>query len=181
MAGRGTLHLVVGPSGAGKDMLIDAARAARPDLFVPRRAITRPADAGGEAHDALSPEAFAAAAASGAFALHWQAHGLHYGIPAAIEARLAAGLPVLANVSRSVIEAARGRFVPLRILHVTAPAAVLAVRLAGRGRESAAQIAARLARAPYAVPSGPDVWTIDNGGTPQAGIDAFLAALAPTA
>jgi ribose 1,5-bisphosphokinase len=179
MAGRGTLHLVVGPSGAGKDTLIDAVRARRPDLFIPRRVITRPADAGGEAHDALSPEAFASAAAAGAFALHWQAHGLCYGIPAGIEAVLAAGRPVLANVSRTVIDTARARFTPLRILFVTAPAPVLAKRLAGRGRESVGEIAERLARAPYAVPSGPDVWLIDNSGTEQAGTAAFEEALAP--
>ena len=178
MAARGTLHLVVGPSGAGKDMLIDAARAARPDLVVARRAITRPADAGGEAHDAMTPEAFAQAAEAGAFALHWQAHGLSYGIPARIETALAAGQSVLANVSRSVIDAARARFAPLRVLFVTAPADVLAARLAGRGRETADDIAERLARAPFAEPHGPDVWRIDNGGTRDAGVAAFLAAIA---
>ena len=179
MARRGTLHLVVGPSGVGKDMLIDAARTARPDLLYPRRTITRPADAGGEAHRAMTPQAFAAAVAEGAFALHWQAHGLHYGVPACIEPALANGRPVLVNVSRGVIDAARARFSPLRVLSVTAPPAALAERLAGRGRESAADIAARLARAPYLLPSGADVWPIHNGGTPEEGITAFLAALAP--
>ncbi|MFD1807738.1 hypothetical protein ACFSHQ_04955 [Gemmobacter lanyuensis] len=37
---------VVGPSGAGKDTLMDAACAARPDLRRVRRWITRPAEAG---------------------------------------------------------------------------------------------------------------------------------------
>ena len=50
---RGTLHLVVGPSGVGKDTLIAAARAVRPDLIVPTRMVTRPAGPG-EDHEPVS-------------------------------------------------------------------------------------------------------------------------------
>jgi phosphonate metabolism protein PhnN/1,5-bisphosphokinase (PRPP-forming) len=179
VTGRGTLHLVVGPSGAGKDTLIDAARAARPDIHFPRRVITRPAEAGGEPHVASTAEDFDAAAAAGMFALHWAAHGLRYGIPATIAARLGDGEHVLVNVSRGVVETARGAFDPIRVLVVTAPPAVLATRLAARGRETAEDIARRLARAPYAVPSGEDVYLIENGGPRSAGVARFLSSLAP--
>ncbi len=86
------LVAVVGPSGAGKDTLMGLARA-RLDAdarfrFV-QRAITRPAEAGGEAHRPLSVPAFEAEQAAGAFALSWNVHGLLYGIPRDIEADLA--------------------------------------------------------------------------------------------
>jgi len=175
---RGTLHLVCGPSGVGKDTLIDAARAARPDLVAPRRVVTRPAEAGGEAHRAVDPAAFEAMEARGAFLLSWRAHGLAYGIPAEAGAALAEGRHVLANVSRAVVDEARARAAPVRVLLVTAPAEALARRLAARGREAEAEIARRLARAELEGPTGPDVTTVVNDDL-AAATAAFLAALAP--
>ncbi len=172
------LVLVVGPSGAGKDTLLDAARAALADdarFRFARRVITRPAEAGGEAHEAVTEAEFAARD----FMLAWQAHGLRYGIPADIVADLDAGRVVVANVSRSVIAAAAGRL-PVRVIEVTAPPATLAARLATRGRESAAEIAARLVRS-IAVPPGVAVETVLNDTTPEAGVARFLAALSRAA
>src|SRR5580692_8194818 len=95
------LVLVVGPSGAGKDTLLDAARRAVADdprfRFV-RRVITRPAEAGGEAHEAVTDAEFA----TRDFALAWQAHGLRYGIPADIAADLQSGRVLVANSSRGI-------------------------------------------------------------------------------
>ena len=168
------LVLVVGPSGAGKDTLLDAARAALADdprfRFV-RRVITRPADAGGEAHEAVTEAAFSMRA----FALAWQAHGLRYGIPDDIVADLAAGRVVVANVSRSVIAEAAARF-PVLVIEITAPPAVLATRLAMRGRESAADVTARLART-VAFADGMPIETVMNDATVEAGTARFLAVL----
>lgn len=179
---RGTLFLVVGPSGAGKDSLIDGARArlGQPeDLRFARRIITRPADAGGEDHEPATPEAFAATRDAGGYALWWEAHGLGYGLPADIADDLVNGTDVVANVSRGVIDDARRRFAPLRIIAVTAPDDVLAARLAARGRETAEDIAARLARAGSAMPSGADVAVVENAGTLDAAVAAFCAVLRP--
>jgi ribose 1,5-bisphosphokinase len=51
------IFAVVGPSGAGKDLLIQGALAARPDLRLVRRVITRPADSGAEDHEAATEDA----------------------------------------------------------------------------------------------------------------------------
>ena len=180
MARRGTLFLVVGPSGAGKDTLIAAARdaLARDTRFVfPRRLITRPPGPAGEDWITISPAAFEAARAEGAFSLHWESHGLSYGVPHCVEAELARGRSVVVNVSRTVVAEARRRFAPVRVIHVTAPAVVLAARLARRGRERPAEIAERLRREACSPPEGPDVTTIDNGGALEPAVAAFLAAL----
>lgn len=178
---RGTLHLVVGPSGAGKDTLLAAAMVARPDILFPRRTITRPAEAGGEPHVPATEAEFAAMEAAGAFALSWRAHGLAYGIPMAAADALAAGRHVAVNVSRTVIGKARDRLAPVRVLMVTASPDVLARRLAARGREDAADIAARLAKAGDGRPDWPETRLIVNDGALADGQAALLEALAPRA
>ncbi|MEO1313717.1 MAG: hypothetical protein AAFV27_07560, partial [Pseudomonadota bacterium] len=61
----GQLIAVVGPSGAGKDTVLDAICAARPTFRRVRRVITRPSSAGGEAFDGVTRAEFARRAAMG--------------------------------------------------------------------------------------------------------------------
>jgi phosphonate metabolism protein PhnN/1,5-bisphosphokinase (PRPP-forming) len=174
---RGTLVLVVGPSGAGKDSVIDGARARfanDPSITFPARVVTRPADAGGERHAPVSEADFGRMAAAGAFALWWRAHGLGYGIPRSIEDHLADGRCVVVNVSREAVNEAQRRYAPVKVVVVTAPAAILARRLAARGRESAAEIEERLSCAPETVPAGPGVEIIDNSGDLREAVRRFV-------
>ena len=170
------LFAVVGPSGAGKDTLLAGALAARPDLVLVRRVITRPTEAGGEDFEGVTPADFARRKAAGQFALDWQAHGLSYGIPAA---QIDPARDVLFNGSRAALPAAHARFSGLVVIVVTAPVAVLAERLAARGRETAEDIAQRLQRAGYEVPAGPDVRQVVNDGSVAQGVARLLAALQP--
>lgn len=174
----GTLVLVVGPSGSGKDTLIDGAVAAlgpEAPLRVARRVITRPVTAGGEVHEAVTEAAFLARARAGAFALSWAAHGLHYGIPADIADDLARGVCVLANVSRTVLADAAARF-PVAVVEVTAPPAVLAARLMARGREDGPDVTRRLSRAvAVALPMAAQV--VMNDASVAEGVARMLAAL----
>lgn len=150
----GRLIGVVGPSGVGKDTVMAALAERCPGLGLVRRVITRPEDAGGEVFEGVTADRFEALCQDEAFCLHWAAHGLRYGIPREIEGRLAVGEDLLVNLSRSVLRQAQTRFAGFVTLHLTAPRGVLAERLAARGRESAQQIEARLARSEFALPDG---------------------------
>ncbi|MBI1169946.1 phosphonate metabolism protein/1,5-bisphosphokinase (PRPP-forming) PhnN [bacterium] len=173
----GRVFAVVGPSGAGKDTLLAGAVAASAGLHWARRTITRPESAGGEPFEGVTSPEFERLGAEGAFALQWAAHGLHYGIRNAEFAGLGRGIDVLFNGSRAALSSALHRFPGLIVVRITAPSKVLAERLAARGRESAAQIEARLARACYELPEGLPVIDIANDATPQRGIDRLLNAL----
>jgi phosphonate metabolism protein PhnN/1,5-bisphosphokinase (PRPP-forming) len=177
---RGVLILVVGPSGVGKDTLIDAARAklaAGGQFYFPTRAITRPQDAGGEAHEAITLEAFDAEDARGGFMLSWRAHGLAYGVRADCAEALCVGRHVVLNASRAVIDAARTRYQPMRVISVSASEAALRKRIAARGRESGAEIEERIARAAAFAVSGGDVIQVVNDATLDEGAAGFLRAL----
>ena len=165
------LVLVVGPSGAGKDTLLDGARAALPNARFVRRFITRPAEAGGEDHEPVSEVEFA----QRAFALRWRAHGLCYGIPADIAGDLARGGVVIVNVSRAVVAEAASRF-PAHVIEVTAPPELLAARLSARGRETAADVTSRLARS-VALPDNVPVTRVMNDGSVDDGVARFVAAV----
>jgi phosphonate metabolism protein PhnN/1,5-bisphosphokinase (PRPP-forming) len=172
------LVLVVGPSGAGKDTLLDAARRTLEGdtrfRFV-RRIITRPFDGGVEAHEPADEAGFEARRNAGAFGLFWRAHGFAYGIPADIGIDLEQGRVVVANVSRAVIAEAASRY-RVKVIEITAPAEVLARRLAARGREDAVSAASRLARS-VPVPASVEKETIMNDGTVEQGAKRLAGAL----
>jgi ribose 1,5-bisphosphokinase len=170
------IFAIVGPSGAGKDSLIAGAMARRLDLRLVRRVITRPAEAGGEDFEAVSEAAFRARLKTGAFALHWQAHGLHYGIPVD---QVAGSGDVMFNGSRAALPAALAAFPDLRVILITAPVHLLASRLAARGREAEGDIQSRLVRAGFSLPDGVVATEVINDRTIAEGVDRLLAALQP--
>jgi ribose 1,5-bisphosphokinase len=146
--GPGKLVLVIGPSGAGKDTLLNLARVAcadDPTVVFARRVVTREASSA-EDNEHMSPAAFHDARARGSFAIDWEAHGHAYGLPRSIEDHIRAGRTVIANVSRTVVAALRHAYANVVVVLVTAPADVLAERLAMRQRGSDGNIAKRLAR-----------------------------------
>ncbi len=172
----GRLIAVVGPSGVGKDSVMAGLHQVMPDLFLVRRVITRAPELGGEDYDAVTVPQFQDLTANGAFAVHWGAHGLFYGIPVTVKYQLTKGTDCLANFSRRALIEAADVFPHFVVLNITARPETLARRLDARGRETGTEIADRLAQAEKPLPEGLDVLHLSNDG-PLADTVARAAAL----
>jgi len=160
----GRLIAVVGPSGVGKDSVMRGLHGVMPGVHLVRRVITRAPDLGGEEYDAVSVAEFHDLVENGAFAVHWGAHGLFYGIPQTVRYQVNKGTDCLANFSRKALLAGAAAFPNFLVLNVTAKRETLEARLAGRGRESDAEIAKRLAEADKPLPDGLNVVNLSNDG-----------------
>lgn len=160
----GYLIAVVGPSGVGKDSVIDGILSQAPDVRRLPRIITRDPKLGGEAFTSVSEARFRHMRDAGAFCLHWSAHGLSYGIPTEALNEVRNGAVLIANLSRGMLEEAANVFPAVIVLHLTASPETLADRLASRGREDKEMIARRLARAELTIPDGLTTYEIANEG-----------------
>lgn len=176
----GQLVLVVGPSGAGKDSVLNGARAhfsGDRRVVFPRRFVTRLGNAAAEDHVSITEMEFAMAVADNAFALWWRAHGNFYGIGRSIEGDLAAGAVVAVNCSREVIAEAAQRFPKVLVVEITAPVDVLVSRIVARGRETSEEALRRVARQVADYPPGISLQRIENDGALEQAVSKFCALL----
>ena len=172
-----TLFYIVGASGVGKDALMQYARTSlngSGSVVFAHRYITRPPKSDGENHVYLSPEEFAGRRDKGLFALHWESHGLCYGIGLEIERWMEEGMDVVVNGSRQYLPCARERYPGLQAILIEADPEVIRERLTGRGRETGTEIEQRLLRKPALIQGA---LSIRNDGRLEEGGDALLAIL----
>lgn len=176
---QGRLIAVVGPSGVGKDSVMMGIHEAVPRMHLVRRVITRAPELGGEDYDAVSVAQFDALVRDGAFAVHWGAHGLYYGIPTTVKYQLNKGTDCLVNFSRKALAEAATIFPRFLVLSITAQPETLAQRLASRGRETEEDISKRLAQASKPLPTGAAVINLSNDGPLSQTIARGVALLQP--
>ncbi len=179
----GAWVFVCGPSGAGKDSVIDSAREHLADnrqIVFSQRLMTRAVPAGAD-HLELEPEQFERLRDNDGLAWHWEAHAHHYGVSQRYARQVSWGRVVVVNGSREHV----GRLhvdPKVRVVQVLADPAAIAVRLARRGRDAPEGIASRLARNARLGPVRADLVISNDGALAAAGqrLASYLVSLATT-
>ena len=100
----GTLFLVLGPSGAGKDTCLDGARelmAGSKHTVFAKRWITRDPKKCADLEVPVTPEEMDLKSDMCELALFWEAHDTMYAVGNEVKPQLAQGLNVVVNVSRT--------------------------------------------------------------------------------
>jgi ribose 1,5-bisphosphokinase len=172
------LVYVMGPSGAGKDSLMEAAARRLPRVRLARRLVAGNRGSG-PCDLRVTAEEFARLLEAGGLLFHWRSHGLAYGIRGAEAQGIPPGGLVLVNGSREYLEEAFRLAPGLAACLVTAGREALRERLLKRGREGPEEIERRLLRGEksYRIPEGARVAVIDNSGSLERAAREFCSLL----
>jgi len=173
----GTLFLIVGNSGSGKDSIITGVIKEYPlhlqPLHALKRYITRPSSEF-ECNISLTTEEFKEMERNGEFALKWHIYELYYGIPIEIEKWLEKGHPVIINVSRTIIEEARLKYHNVKVIFVDVPFEITYQRIKDRKREIDDLLKKRIERARKNQKFPDADFVIDNSGDLNSAITQCL-------
>lgn len=143
------LYYLVGPSGAGKDTLLNEIKQKQYSDHQPtvgHRYITRTPTINDENHIQLSTFDFNRRKDSGLFLFDWTSHGYQYAIGKEVKKWIKSGNNVIVNGSREYLKQAQDIYPPLIPIWITVSESVLRDRLIKRGRETAKEIELRLNR-----------------------------------
>jgi len=173
----GTLFLVVGNSGSGKDSIIYGTEKNYPKdlkrMFIVKRFITREPDET-EENSCITEKEYNYMDKIGKFALKWHIYKLNYGVPIEIDDWLKDGHPVLVNVSRTIVDEAREIYENIKVVFIEVPFEITLQRVIDRGRESGELLDMRIERA-RANQKFPEAdFVVDNSGDLDDAIDQLL-------
>lgn len=147
MAHSSRLYFLVGPSGAGKDTLLNQLKKiqyADNQPIVAHRYITRPVRENDENHIELSEFDFNRRKEAELFLYNWESHGNQYAIGKEVKKWVKSGQNVIINGSRQYLSTAREVYPKVIPVWLTVSEEVLRQRLHNRGRETSKEIEARI-------------------------------------
>lgn len=143
------LFFLVGPSGVGKDTLLNHLKMhqySENQPLVAHRYITRPVRENDENHIELSDFDFNRRKQAGLFLFDWESHGYRYAVGREARKWVKEGQNVIVNGSRKYLSTALETYSKTTPIWITVSEQILRQRLTQRGRESAEEIELRIQR-----------------------------------
>lgn len=175
----GRIYYLVGPSGVGKDTLLNQLKKIEYTFnqpIVTHRYITRSVREDDENHIQLSEFDFNRRKEAGLFLFYWESHGNQYAIGKEVKKWVKSGINVIVNGSRQYLFTAQeisSRVIPIWL---TVTEDILMKRLQARGRETEQEIEARIQRnQEMNLLKTNDCVTINNNQTVEDTIGQLLA------
>lgn len=173
----GTLYLIVGPTGSGKQALVDAVLQSRPDIRRAPLIVSAPNNQNMCAVGAISPERFLDLMRRGAFALQWDCDGVRYGLTHESTRQLEDGQSLILCGDTLLIEKAREVYPTVRVIYITARMDILRRRLTSMAYGSDVEIDMHLAQSERMRPKDREIVTVDTSDSIAAGAKALMGAL----
>ncbi len=176
----GTLYMIVGPSGSGKQALIDAVLAARPDMGRAPLIVSAQHSNNTCVVGSVSPDRFLHYMRRDMFALQWDCDGFRYGMTHDAAKQLRDGESLILSCDSSIIDKARELYPNIKVIYITARMDVLRRRLASMEYGSDTEIDMHLAQSARLRPRKHDMVTVDTSDSIAAGAKALMAAISAT-
>ncbi len=176
----GTLYMIVGPSGSGKQALIDAVLEARPDLRRAPLIVSAQRSSNSCVIGSVSPDRFLHLMRRDTFALQWDSDGFRYGLTHDAAKQLRDGESLILSCDSSVIDKGKELYPDVQVIYITARMDVLRRRLASMAYGSDIEIDMHLAQCERFRPRKPDMVTVDTTESIAAGARALMEAIPAT-
>jgi len=172
----GTLYLIVGPTGSGKEALIDAVLETRPEIRRAPLIVSAEKSRNACVVGAISSDAFLRFMRLGSFALQWDSDGTRYGLTHDATRQLRDGQSLILCCDSFVIERARAMYPDVQAIYITARMDILRRRLASMGFGSDTDIDMHLAQNERLRPRGAGIVTVDTSDSIAAGAQSLMQA-----
>jgi ribose 1,5-bisphosphokinase len=172
--------MIVGPSGSGKQALIDAVLAARPDIGRAPLIVSAQNSNNTCVVGSVSPDRFLHYKRRDMFALQWDSDGFRYGLTHDAAKKLRDGESLILSSDSSIIDDAKALYPNVQVIYITARMDVLRRRLASMAFGTDTEIDMHLAQSARMRPRKQDFVTVDTSDSIAAGAKALMDAIPVT-